>query len=225
MDVRSTKKEFFRSRVQITMDTIVEDKFDGKEMDLTERLDKMEVDLGLESEKILRKHEVQEDFLSQAVAPESSTEIFSTSTTITENRCPECGWLLSSKARKCPRCGTRVGKPRKDEKFQMLREKMMEEKIEDDEIYLPKKEEPEIDIGTIDDDLMRAKRAFSLDEPEPEEEISIGEKPPMKPAETEAVEEKPDTGEVSVSNKCANCGWLLSSKATKCPRCGTEVKK
>lgn len=225
MDVRGAKQKFFKSRVQVTMDTIIEDKFDGKDMGLTERLDKMEVDLGLESEKILRKHEVQEDFLSQSLEPETTTEILKSQAADTaQNRCPDCGWLLSSKARKCPRCGTKVGKERKDEKFQMLREKMLEEKIEDeeDEIYQPKIEKPEVDVGTIDDDLMRAKRAFSLEEPKPEEELPIGEKPPMKPAETDAAEE---IDEVSVSNKCANCGWLLSSKALKCPRCGTEVGK
>jgi ribosomal protein L40E len=180
----------------------------------------MEVDLGIRQEALVKKPKIKKDFLSQEIEVESVEAKIPPLKQ--ENICPECGWILSLQAVKCPRCGAQIKEEKEViDKFKLVKESLKEEKeVSDEEMrefLKPRPLETEIDLKSIDDALLRAKEAFTIKEKEELKAEDLS-KPPEEV-------EKPEVEEIIETNKCLNCGWLLSSQATKCPRCGLEVKK
>jgi len=97
--IKRVKKKLFKGKVKLTKRELEEEqaaKFDTEDLDLDARV---------KEEKVIISQPKSARYEPLYGKPVVSFEEETTSETTKIDKCPTCGWILSSQAKKCPRCG------------------------------------------------------------------------------------------------------------------------
>ncbi|MHA1820460.1 MAG: zinc ribbon domain-containing protein, partial [Promethearchaeota archaeon] len=116
VNIKSSKSKMMRKEARKKLEEMYEEKFSTTgEKSLEERLDEMEMIAEEKAAKSVKgkkgkteeikaapKLTKEDRFLEMKISDEREK---SSESTTGPRRCPYCGWIISSKAIKCPRCG------------------------------------------------------------------------------------------------------------------------